>query len=160
MDRAENIRRLKENAGKPKDKKPYQIPKISAKRQAKRLEDKGGKEELWEWFLDQRKLMTGICQHCGGVTEKKNDNTFHFSIAHILPKKLFPSVATHLLNRIELCYYGNSCHTNFDNYFLDMTDLNCWDTVVERFVAMYPEIAVSERRLIPEVLRQFVNIDV
>src|SRR5665213_3050718 len=136
MDRADSIRRLKEASKLPKERKVYQIPKVSKK---KAMENSGASDEtIWPWFLERRKEMTGKCQHCGGKTERYNDKMFHFSVAHILPKKLFDSVKTHPLNFIEFCYYGNSCHSNFDNFMLDITDLNCFDLVIERFVAMYP----------------------
>lgn len=151
----ENIRNLK--SGKPKEKRVYQIPKISAKRQAKLIEEKEGVAELWSWFEDRRREMKGVCLHCQGVTQKKDDKTFHFSIAHILPKSLFESVKMHPLNWIELCYYGESCHTNVDNHIIDLTDLHCWDTVVERFIAMYPDIAKEERKYIPDALLQYIK---
>lgn len=156
-DRAEYIRRLKENARKPVAKLPYRIPKISAKKQAKMIEEKEGVAELWSWFEDRRREMKGVCLHCQGVTQKKDDKTFHYSIAHILPKNLFESVKMHPLNWIELCYYGESCHTNVDNHIIDLTDLHCWDTVVERFVSMYPDIAKEERKYIPDALLQYIK---
>lgn len=159
MDRAENLRLIKQNAGKPKEKVFKRIAPISAKKQAKLIEEKEGVAELWSWFEDRRREMTGTCLHCQGVTEKKNDKQFHFSIAHILPKKLFDSVKTHPLNWIELCYYGSSCHSNMDNFILDMTDMHCWDTIVERFQAMYPDIAKEERKHIPDTLRNYINVD-
>lgn len=112
---------------------------------------------LTRWFNDRRKEMDGACKHCGGRSEKNNDATFKCSIAHILPKAYFKSVATHPLNWIELCFYKNSCHTNFDNKMLDIMELNCFDTVIERFLAMYPDIAQEERRRIPAVLLEYVK---
>lgn len=109
-----------------------------------------------QWFLERRKEMTGKCLHCGGRSCKGDNMFFRHSIAHILPKKLFPSVATHPLNWIELCFWENNCHGNLDNHTLDLIELNCFDTVIERFVAMYPEIGKKERRNIPDVLKQYV----
>jgi len=168
----EEIRRLKDEKDRPKEKRIYQIPKVSAKRQ-KQMEVEGkvrettkkmaktvsGTAELNRWFEDRRKEMTGICAHCGSASCKKDDNYYKFSIAHILPKRIFKSVATHPLNWIELCFWRNSCHTNMDNNTLDLIDLNCFDTVIERFVAMYPQIDSKERRYIPEVLLQYVEVE-
>ena len=67
------------------------------------------------------------------------------------------SLATHPLNWIELCFYGNSCHQNFDNKMLDILDLNCLDTVIERVVAMYPSIDEKEKRRIPKVLLDYIE---
>lgn len=113
--------------------------------------------DIWEWFNERRKEMTGTCKHCGGATLKNNEKTFYFCIAHILPKAYFPSVSTHPDNWIELCFYGNSCHTNLDNYILDLTDLNCWDEVVTKFAKIYPSIAPQERRRIPSCLLQYIQ---
>lgn len=134
--------------------------KSMSKMQVGGVGEVGGGAELDRWFADRRKEMTGFCKHCGGKTTKNDDKFFKHSIAHILPKKLFKSVKTHPVNFIELCFWGNSCHTNFDNYILDLIDLNCYDEVIEKFVAIYPSIDLRERRFIPEILLQYVNVDI
>lgn len=115
--------------------------------------------ELQRWFEERHKEMGGKCLHCSGLSSK-GASQYKCSIAHILPKRLFKSVATHPLNWIELCFWGNSCHTNFDNYMLDITELNCFDLVVERFIAMYPSIDKKERRYIPGVLLEYVKNEI
>jgi hypothetical protein len=171
MDRAENLRRIKAEAALPRQKKVYSIPKKSKKKLQQEAEgkeitekakslDRGKSADLNRWFEERRKELTGRCWHCGAPSCKNNDQYYKFSIAHILPKRLFPSVAKHSLNYIELCFWNNSCHTNFDNNTLDITDLNCFDTVIERFVAMYPYIDKKERKYIPEVLLQYLPIDI
>ena len=179
----EDIRRLKEDAGKPKPVKKYILPKKSAKKIA---QDKLEKEivfvkpkkagwfdlneainlavgndnnDLKQWFEDRHKELTGKCKHCNGKTQKGKDN-YKNSIAHILPKAYFPSVATHPLNYIELCFYGNSCHTNFDNKILDLLDLNCFDEVITKFVQIYPHIDKQEKRRIPQVLLNYIENEI
>lgn len=115
--------------------------------------------ELERWFEDRRKEMKGYCLHCNGNTAKRDDKWYRASVAHILPKRLFKSVATHKSNWIELCMWGNNCHGNYDNNMLDLIDLNCFDTVIERFVAIYPSIDPKERRYIPEVLLQYIEVE-
>jgi len=153
----ENIRLLKEMAKYPKQKVYRPIAKKSAKRieQEKNYTDKG----LWDWFLEGRKEMTGICAHCGGKSMKDDNDKFHFSIAHILPKNIFDSVKTHPLNFIELCHYNKSCHTNYDNNALDLIDLNCLDNVIKRVAEMYPLIAKKERRRIPQILLDYIETE-
>ena len=114
--------------------------------------------ESSRWFDDRHKEMTGKCKHCNGKTQK-GQNNFINSIAHILPKAYFKSVATHPDNWIELCYYSPSCHTNLDNYSLDIVDLNCFDEVVQKFVSMYPSIALHERKRIPQVLLNYIEVE-
>jgi hypothetical protein len=157
----ENIRRIKEAAKQPKVKTPYRIPRVSAKKKEQLKEEKAirvaGGSEMDRWFAERRTEMTGYCANCGGRSCKDNDQYFKFSIAHLMPKNLFKSIKAHPLNWIELCFWDKSCHTNFDNKTLDITELNCYDTVIERFVAMYPEIAAKERKYIPDILLQYVK---
>lgn len=160
----EQIRNLKANAKLPKQKKVYTIPKKSAKRlERERQENNQGlcvtspTAELERWFKERRKEMTGVCAHCGGRTTKDSDTYYKFSIAHILPKAYVKSVKTHPLNWIELCHFGKSCHANYDNRMLDLMELNCFDLVIERFIAMYPSISKEERRRIPQVLLDYVE---
>jgi hypothetical protein len=161
MDRADNLRRIKEQAGKVKKKTPYRIPRVSEKKkmelkEAKEIKLAGG-SEMDRWFEARREEMQGFCLHCGGRSCKDNDKYFKFSIAHLLPKNLFKSVKAHPLNWIELCFWDKSCHTNYDNKTLDIVELNCFDQVIERFIAIYPDIATKERKYIPDVLLQYVK---
>jgi ATP-dependent helicase YprA (DUF1998 family) len=159
----ENIRRLKEQAKLPKQKKIYRIPYVSAKKKEQMKEEKAirvaGGNEMDRWFEARRIEMTGWCAHCGDPSCKNNDKYFKFSIAHILPKNLFKSVKSHPLNWVELCFWNKSHHTNFDNKTLDIMELNCFNEVIEKFVAIYPYIVPKERKYIPDVLLQYVNID-
>ena len=160
----DEIRRLKAQAKQPKPKSKYRIPRVSEKKKAELKEAKeiklAGGSEMDRWFNDRREEMYGFCLHCGGASCKHNDKYFKFSIAHILPKNIFKSVKTHPLNWIELCFWDKSCHTNFDNKTLDITELNCFNEVIERFVAMYPDIAPKERKYIPDVLLQYVKNEI
>jgi len=143
------------------DAKP--ISKLSKKRESE-LESVGesmqpkGNAELQRWFQDRHKEMKGFCQHCGWQTEK-GKSSYKCSIAHILPKAYFKSVATHPDNWIELCFYGKSCHTNFDDHYIDIMELNCFNDVIKKFVRMYPDIAPQERRRIPQVLLQYLEVE-
>lgn len=157
----EEIRKLKEQAKLPKKKVPYRMPKVSEKKKRQLNEERvirvAGGGEMDRWFDDRRKGMTGRCLHCGDRSCAHSDKYFKYSIAHILPKNIFKSVRAHPLNWIELCFWEKSCHTNFDNHTLDITELNCFDLVIERFIAIYPDIAPKERKYIPGVLLQYVK---
>lgn len=150
-------RRNQKLFGKPIVQKPV---KPIAKKSAKRIEaEKISDNTLNEWFEARRKEMTGVCSHCGGKSCKDNDDFYKCSIAHILPKAYFPSVATHPMNWIELCFWGRSCHTNMDANILDMTEMNCWNEIVEKFQVLYPLIDRKERSRIPAVLQQYIEVD-
>lgn len=119
--------------------------------------------ELPRWYLDRRIEMTGICMHCGGETCKWDDLRYKWSLAHILPKDPiygFPSIMTHPANCLELCYWNNSCHTNYDNKILLVTQMNCFDIIIERFQEIYPFIAPNERARIPEIFLPYINVDI
>jgi hypothetical protein len=159
----EELRRIRAQRDLPKQPKPKKpIAKKSQKKLKQEAEEKaikkvGGGGELNRWFQARRKEMQGRCLHCGEKTTKHQDNWYKCSIAHILPKRLFKSVATHESNWVELCFWKNNCHGNYDYNILDITELNCYDLVIERFIAMYPDIAPKERRFIPDALLQYVK---
>lgn len=117
-----------------------------------------GSAELNRFFENVHRQMTGRCRHCNGKTQKDKPN-YKNSVAHILPKAYFPSVATHPENWVELCFYGESCHTNFDNKMLDLMDMNCFDEIVTKFVKIYPSIAENEKRRIPPILLEYLKTE-
>lgn len=118
---------------------------------------------MGRWFLSQRPKMKGICQHCGGKTmavDKEADTKFHWSLAHLFPKNHFESIKTHEENVIELCYYSPSCHTNYDNLMIPITQLNCFDEVVRKFVILYPLMTREEKRRVPPVLLTYLDAEI
>jgi len=135
----------------PEPKRKNGINPVSAKRQAKLDEQKlkGTDNEMDLFFKSQRKGMTGKCLFCSGDTMKKDNEKFHFSLAHLLPKSIFKSVATHPDILIELCFFGNSCHTNFDNGMITwelLKDSKEWDVISEKLLAVLPLVAEEERK--------------
>jgi hypothetical protein len=173
----EEIRNIKAMGGVLKPKKTYVIPKKSKKRIKMEQDAVVNDEALDAWFEMIKPQLTGKCKHCGGKTwtieddlalhndgdetvYKNKQEFYRHCIAHILPKAYFESVATHPLNFIELCFWSPSCHTNFDNLTLDIVDLNCFDEVITKFQAMYPFIAKAERKRIPQILMNYVEVDV
>lgn len=143
----------------PKEEKTYRIPKVSEKKKAEMAAEKEGRGELDKWFEDRRKEMTGKCVFCGGKTQKHDDDTYKRSIAHLLPKResMFPSIAKHPDNWLELCFYGNSCHTNFDNGIITwelLHDSKEWEIIVGKFKKIYPYIPENEKKNIPELLKR------
>jgi hypothetical protein len=134
-----------------KGKKP--LKKESEKHKRDRLLSGPKKDALESWFVDRSKEMTGCCVECGKPSTKGNAKYWKFSICHILPKSIFKSVATHPLNFIELCYFENSHHTNFDNNGFEWAKDNmpkAWAKIIARFKLIYP--AIEEKGKIPEVL--------
>lgn len=133
------------------EKKKHTIAKVSEKRAKKLLEqkEKGTDSEMDLFFKSQRKGMTGRCLFCNGDTMKKDVEKFHFSLAHLLPKSIFKSVATHPSITIELCFYGESCHTNFDNGMITwdfIKDSAEWLIIREKLLEVLPLVAEEERK--------------
>lgn len=132
-----------------KSKRP--LKRVSDKRakEIKEVKAAGGDGEMDLFFQAMRKQMTGCCLFCGGKTQKKDDETFHFSLAHLLQKAIFKSVATHPDNVIELCFYGNSCHTNLDSGKISwefIEDSKEWDFIKEKLLNVLPAVAMEERK--------------
>lgn len=158
----DNIRRLKAEAGMPKKKKIYQMPKVSKKRQKRMADDnRPDEEKLDEWFLDRRKEMAGTCQcGCGQPSCKKDDMYYRHSICHIFPKNdnAFPSVKTHPLNFVELAFWGG-CHTTFDQMGPERwVNLACWDDIKMKVLAMEPYLTDQEKgKKFYQILIDLVN---
>lgn len=132
-----------------KEKKP--IAKVSAKKalENKQSKEAGSDSTMDLFFAANRKLMTGRCLFCNGNTMNSDDDKFHFSLAHLMPKAIFKSVATHPDILIELCFYGESCHTNFDNGIITwefIKDSKEWDVIKEKLLNVLPMVAIEERK--------------
>jgi len=150
--------------GKPK--KPYSGPKaVSDKKkeeiaEEKKTREEGGDPGLAKWFPERRMEMTGKCCLCQGKTQKWDDDTYSCSLHHLFEKSLFPSVATHPDNCIEVCHYGNSCHANLHNGTITwelLIDSAEWPMILEKVRKVVSYIAQSERRRIPECLKPFIK---
>jgi hypothetical protein len=138
------------NGKPPVEKKRYSIPKKSAKKMASEKaerDERGGKEtEMQLWFIERRKEMTGKCKcGCGRPSQKKDDDTFSFSICHIFPKNKFGSVKTHALNFIELAFIGG-CHSNMDNRSIDLwPNMACWPEIKQKVLMMDKVLTKEEK---------------
>lgn len=157
----EDIRRIKA-MGKVRKQKQYTIPKISKKKKEQlelnKSKNKEKPSEQEQWYKDRNKEMTGRCVECGEKSTKGHFKYWKYSICHILPKSIFPSIATHPLNFIELCYFGNSHHSNMDNNGYEYVRENMpktWKIIVDRFKEMFP--LIKEKSKIPDILLQEIE---
>lgn len=142
-----------------KEKKP--MKKVSDKKAAE-INGAKGDNALDLWFEARRKEMKGKCVICGGKTEKDNNDTYRRSIHHLFEKRptMFPSVATHPDNGLEVCFWGNSCHTNLHNGTITwelLHDSAEWEMIVSKFKKIYPFIAESERKNIHPLLLNYLD---
>lgn len=148
-----------EIAEKVGDKKKLQQKRANARKYASvKLRAKKYKDDNEQefWFRARRLEMIGICAcGCKQKTCKDDDKKYKFSIAHVLRKSIFKSVAKHPDNWIELAAFGDSCHTTFDNMGYDHcknTKPKLWELVVVKFKIIYPSISEEERKHIPKIL--------
>ena len=137
----------KEAVAKAKNPLAKKSPKkIEEEKQAKLS---GTDDEMDLFFYSLRKGMTGRCLFCNSKTMKDDDEKFHFSLAHLLPKAIFKSVATNPENIIELCFYGESCHTNFDSGKISwefIKDSKEWLQIKEQLLAVLPMVSENEKK--------------
>lgn len=137
-----------------KDSRPKKpLAKVSEKTRGVRV-DTVLQAEIEAAFLKFHSAMTGKCIECGGKSCKGDPKYWKHSAAHVFPKKLFKSIAAHPLNFIELCFFGQSCHTNYDNKMTEPQEMKIWPLLVERFLILYPLMAKEERKHIPDCFMQ------
>lgn len=155
-------RRHQKQFGKPAEvKKPTYIKRVSDKKKAQlaTAKESGSDAAMDKWFDDQVAKMTGKCLFCGGVTKKDDPRLARFSAAHLFAKRKnkFPSIKLHPENGVELCFFGNSCHTNFDNHMITIEDVQyfypaAWFVIVEKTKILYPLMTHEEQGRVPEIL--------
>jgi hypothetical protein len=144
------LRKIKEQALLPKVKKSYVIPKVSKK---KKVENNGQNfivdEVLEKWFIERRKEMTGLCCECGKRTFKEDNKQYKWSIAHLLPKSIFTSVATNEFNFLEFCFLH---HQEFDSSWDKAEKMMCWG-LAKRKVSMFIEQVTEKHKILDYYLR-------
>jgi len=143
-----------ENGRPLKEKKTYKIPKKSEKRIAKEKEQsetKGSETELQKWYARIMKTEKPICWETGNKINTEDKVAWHGSIAHVLPKSLFPSVATHQCNYLILQMYGGT-HGQYDSSWHNAQKMKVWPTAIDRFLMIEPDISADERKYIPDCL--------
>lgn len=142
---------LKEKAGTKKmiQKKNFDKTKtLSSKLRMAQYESIKELPNLQElWYISKKYQMTGFCteEGCKKSTNKGNDVYFKWSICHIVPKKLVPSVATHPDNFIELCWQH---HSEFDSTFDKSKSMKCFAEAKRKFKLFEHLIPDSEKRKI------------
>lgn len=155
----EEIRKLKENAGLPKEKKVYRIPKKSAKRIKQEAEEKelrgDNDTELQKFFKSAMKRMTGYCSETGLKTETKIYRYAINSICHILPRQKCKSVATHPCNWME---FDPGFHVKFDAMSWEERErLGCWSVIRDKLILVWPDLDKSEHRHFPQSVIDYMD---
>lgn len=154
----EQLRKARE----PKQKKVYKgIAKKSPKKIAHELAEKDARgdndTELQRWFRSKIKMSTGHCTECGCRVEKNIFQYAVMTVAHLLPKRenCCPSVKTNPLNFIILC---PDHHDMFDRASWEEKELmGCWDTVRDRLIFVYTDLAEQEKRHFPQSVLEYMK---
>lgn len=107
------------------------------------------------WFDEFAKIIEAdpYCDECRSFIPKR---FYRAASAHCLPKRKeygFPSVKLHPDNRLKLGQ-GCGCHKHYDNTWEEAAQMKIWPKAVAIFLILYPHIAKSEYKNIPEVLLQ------
>ncbi len=143
------IRKLKAEAGKTKEKKWNRIAPKSEKTLAaeQRQRDQGTDKAKDEFFNSQRKYMKAVCAcGCGKPSQKDHDVYFRFCICHVFPQRLFPSIQFHPANWVERAFWGGD-HADMDNRSMDKWPAFAdWEQIKEKFHLLAPLLTDQERK--------------
>ena len=111
---------------KPKTK--YTIVKQTDKNKVKRSEKRVGYGDFFAKHINIILSEHRSCQECGARLQGLTGE-----VAHILSKSKSPEVAKNDLNVLYLCFYGNSCHNQFDNSLSMRATMDVFPLAVERY---------------------------
>ncbi len=144
------------NGKQEKPKKPYRIPKKSAKKIAQELEFKeaGLPSELQKWYEGIMAREDKQCWNCGESLAHYNKQDWHACIAHVLPKSIFPSVSTHRLNYMILGKWCN-CHGTYDSNWDAARKMPIFKEATDRFIMISPDIKETSR--IPDFFQKILD---
>lgn len=127
-----------------KERKP--IAKKSAKKIAeeKAVKVEWEDTELQKWYAAIMEREEGRCWETGERINKEDKFGWQGSIAHVLPKSLFPSVATHPLNYMILKMWGGT-HGNYDASWERAAKMKVWPHAVKIINILYPLLTPEEK---------------
>lgn len=114
------------------------------------------KLQLREWFKERIMERPKFCEEpgCGEHLPTVVSWMVKATVAHVVPKRLHPSVAIHPRNRIFLCKHH---HDDYDSSWAKARTLGCWRLAVERFREFMHLIPDKELRFLPPALRELTN---
>lgn len=113
---------------------------------------------LKDWYNYQIDRSTWVCDNCGELIDHFSEEARHAAQAHILPKHLFRSVATHPLNRLHLGNgWGCDCHSKYDHSFKTAQQMPVMAWALVLFQQFAEEIAPGELRHLPTIFQETLN---
>lgn len=113
---------------------------------------------LWNWYETIMAAEDAQCLECklqgtGGFIGKHNKIAWHGSIAHVLPKAIFPSVKTHPDNYVILSMYNCCHHGQYDASWDKAMKMNVWAIVKPKLRILIPLLPQREYGKLPDVIR-------
>jgi hypothetical protein len=159
--REETLLRL-QAARVPKQKKtPKPIAKVSVKKAKQIAEEKkelkGDKTDLHKWYTKIMESEEPKCWETGERLNKADKLGWHGSVAHILCKSLYPSVATHPQNYMILSMWNGS-HANYDSSWEKAAKMKVWPYALKIILTvLVPLLTPEEKRKLPEIIVQEID---
>lgn len=147
-----------------KEKKP--LKKVSDKKAAEMKEQKiiaketgSGETELQKWYSEIMAKETPRCWETGEWINVKDTFGWHGSVAHVLPKELFPSVKVHPQNYMILKMWGGT-HGDYDASWEKAAKMNVWPYAVKVFNILYPLLTTEEKAKLPDIVLQEIKPEI
>lgn len=163
QDDMERLRKARE----PRPKKVYKgipkksVKKIAAEKAEKENRGEGGteKSDLVKWYETIMNSEEGKCWETGERIDKRDKMGWHGSIAHVLPKDLFPSTATHPMNYMILKMWGGT-HGQYDSSWENASKMKVWPYACRIFNILYPLLTREEKSKLPDIIIQEIKPEV
>lgn len=128
--------------------------KTIAREKAEREQRNGGCTELQKWYDAIMEKEEGKCWETGERINKQDRLGWHGSIAHILPKDLYPSVSTHPLNYMILKMWGGT-HGQYDSSWEAASKMKVWPYALKIIkTVLAPLLTPEEKRKLPDLIIQ------
>ncbi len=106
------------------------------------------------WFDYHNSSCVWVCENCGAILNPFTPKVASSCQAHIIPKKLFPSVKNVLENHLVLggLHQPCTCHGQYDSSWLNATKMPVFEKAKQRFIKFAHLIHPSEYKNLPEEL--------
>lgn len=108
--------------------------------------------DLVAWYEKKVSECDWICCECGKSCYSNNKDFRFAAQAHILPKSLFPSIATHELNHMCLgpvC----GCHGKYDSNWANASKMKVWPEALDTMYVLIPLLPPVEYRKLPDIVK-------
>lgn len=110
---------------------------------------------LFEFMMEMVERCRWVCDECG-VGCYTSAQEFRLSTqAHLLPKKMFKSVAKDPRNIICLPAYGCGCHSRYDKSWASAQKMKMWPQVEKIILEeLIPKLTSAEYKKLPGFLKE------